>query len=297
VLLLSDEDVARLPPRAAAEAISSMLLDHHAGHFVSPPRATIGFPSMRVLVGAAGDENDGYGLRVSSVGAPNLEHLTVTYRPDGQIDALILGNRLGALRTGAVCAVAAGLLAPPGALRVGLVGSGRNAWAQIWALLGVREIEQVSVYSPTPDHRAGFAARVTAELGVPARAVADPRSAVEDCHLVILCTRSETPVIEADWVASGAHVTTVGPKSATAHECPAELLDRVRLAVSEAPGELVSPLTSLGDVPVVALGALLAGRPGPARPGDTTLFLVAGFGGADVAFARSVARLAGQPPQ
>jgi ornithine cyclodeaminase/alanine dehydrogenase-like protein (mu-crystallin family) len=43
-------------------------------------------------------------------------------------------------------------------------------------------------------------------------------AAVRGADIVILATRSERPVIDADWIDSGTHVNTVGPKTLSAHE-------------------------------------------------------------------------------
>ena len=104
---------------------------------------------------------------------------------------------LGAARTGALGAAAVDALALPDAGVVGVVGSGRQAWTQLWAATAARRIAEVRVFSPTASHRDRFAERARAELGPRAAAVPDARSAVEGAGIVILATRSETPVIEA----------------------------------------------------------------------------------------------------
>jgi ornithine cyclodeaminase len=157
--ILGDEDVRRLRPDAAVRAMREALRSHAEGTYLSPPRQSMTFGESRVLFGAGGAPDGAMGLRISGTAASPLEHVTVTWLPSGEVDAVIIGNELGARRTGAVSAVAADLLAAPGAVRVGILGSGRNGWAQIWGLTGARLVAELLIYSPTTSHRTRFAER------------------------------------------------------------------------------------------------------------------------------------------
>jgi alanine dehydrogenase len=265
------------------------LRSHAEGTYSSPPRLSMNFGETRVLFGAGGAPGGSLGIRISGTAASPLEHVTVTWLPSGEVDAVIIGKELGARRTGAVSAVAADLLAAPGAIRVGILGSGRNGWAQVWGLTGIREVTELLIYSPTTGHRTQFAERARSELGLEARAVETAREAVEGADVVILCTTSRTPVIESAWVKEGAYVASIGAKSSSAHEAPAELLERMSQVVSDAPDEIVSPFSELAGLPLVSLGELLTTPLSSSRAGEVSLFLYSGLGGADAAFARAVA--------
>lgn len=287
--LLGIEDVSGLSASVAVAAMREVLRAHDEGRYLSPPRLSMSFGENRVLFGAGGAPDVALGLRVSGTAASPLEHVTVTWLPSGQIDAIIVGNELGARRTGAVSAVATDVLATPGALKVGILGSGRNGWAQVWGITGVRAISELRVYSPTKEHRDGFARRATRELELDARAVRTPQAAVEGMDVVILCTTSRTPVMDGAWVQDGAHVVSIGPKSSTAHEAPAELLERMSRVVSDAPDEIAAPFSDLAGLPMVSLGGLLASPDSARLAGEVSLFLYSGLGGADAAFARALA--------
>jgi ornithine cyclodeaminase len=249
---------------------------------------TIG--DSRLIFGGGGEPEGAIALRVSSAATARFEHVSITWDTEGHIETLVVGNELGSRRTGAVSALAADLLAAPGPLHVGLLGSGRNGWTQIWALTGVREVAGLSVYSPNPEHRERLAARARDELGIDARAVSGAREATEDNDLVILCTTSQTPVIDADWVRPGAHVTSIGAKSTRAHETPEALLGRLREVVSDAPDQLNSPISELARLPLVALGGLLKEGNRGHDPDANSLFLYAGLGAADAAYALALSR-------
>ena len=89
---------------------------------------------------------------------------------------------------------------------------------QLWALTAVRRLADVRIYSPTREHRERFAERARDELRIEIGAVSSAHEAVAEADIVILATRAQTPVIDAGWIRSGAHVATLGPKTLAGHE-------------------------------------------------------------------------------
>jgi ornithine cyclodeaminase len=176
---------------------------------------------------------------------------------------LVCGDELGARPTGAIGAVAVDAAARPGAIRLGLVGAGTQAWTQLWAVRAVRPVTSVTVAARRPERAAAFAKRAADELGLTVRAVTDVRDAVRDQDVVIVATYSVTPVFEADWIAPGTHVTTLGPKSVTRHEVPAALAGRADVILTDSPAQLVAypePFCSVGLAGTeVAIAAALSG--------------------------------------
>src|SRR4051812_45446794 len=75
------------------------------------------------------------------------------WAPGGGLAGGSGGVGVGAPRTGAVDAGAADGLALPDAYVVGVAGSGRQGWTQLWAATAARRIAEVRVFSPTASHR------------------------------------------------------------------------------------------------------------------------------------------------
>ncbi len=158
--------------------------------------------------------------------------------PDGVIQRL---------RVGATNGLAARYLAPAAARVYALLGAGWQAGAQARAMAAVRPLREIRIYSPTPAHRERLAAELTDELGIEVRAVDDPRVAVRGADIVGTATNSVTPVLEADWVESHAHVTCVKEL-----ELPPALLDRCALVVVHTrQGRPANYLIERGEEPVL----------------------------------------------
>jgi alanine dehydrogenase len=245
----------------------------------------------------------GYGFRVyrmtSSDGGDRVtgDELTVVYDDaSGKLSGAITGDFLGAARTGAIGAVAVDMLARPDADTLALIGSGHQAWTQLWAISAVRPLRAVRVYSPGPASREAFARRAAAELGVPAVGVEAPAAAVDGAGIVVLATTSRQPVIEAGWVAARTHVSTLGPKTADAHECPPELADRAGVILTDSPAQIdASPerlfLSEAAKQRIGDLGAAAAGAGQRRESSDQiTLFLSVGLAGTEVAVAAELLR-------
>jgi ornithine cyclodeaminase len=289
--LLFDEDVeARLTPALAVEGARMALVGAHRGELHAPPRVQADLGSRALVFTAGGLPDGAAGFRVYQTGAGEADQVVVVWATDGGLAGCIVGQTLGAARTGALGAAAVDALALPGAEIVGVVGSGRQAWTQLWALTAVRRIARVRVHSPTEAHREHFVERARTELGLDAAAVPAAREAVEGAQIVLLATRSETPVIETAWVSPGAHVNTVGPKAAGACETPPGLAEAAAVVVSDSPAQAEAygaPFFTSREL--VHLGAVIAGdAPGRTSETDVTLYASTGLAGSEVVIARSL---------
>ncbi|MEV1008684.1 NAD(P)-binding domain-containing protein [Streptomyces sp. NPDC049881] len=300
-LLLGDDDVrARLDAGTAVRTVRAVILARYAGTAQAPPRVRADLGDGQ-LVFTAGRlrEQELFGFRAydTLVGAEQL--VAVWNARDGRLSAVVHGAELGARRTGAIGAVAVDAAARPGPVRVGIVGAGTQAWTQLWAMRAVREVEDVVVAARRPERAAALARKAADELGVRARSVGTAEDAVRDRDVVVVATNSAVPVLEADWIAPGTHVTTLGPKTVSRHEVPAALARRASVVLTDSRAQAAGyPERHLFDVDsMVDLGAVLAGA-APARtgPGQITVFCSVGLAGTEVALAAVLGRRAAGRP-
>ncbi|MET8957068.1 NAD(P)-binding domain-containing protein [Streptomyces sp. NPDC004533] len=293
VLLLNDDDVrTRLDAATAVRAVRGALLAAHEGTLHAPPRihTDLGAGRLVFTVGHLCSEKL-FGFRAydTLVGAEQL--VAVWGSDDGRLRAVVYGHELGARRTGAIGAAAVDAAARPGEIRLGLVGAGTQAWAQLWAIRAVRHVREVAVAARRPERAQAFARRAAEELGVRTRAVRTVEEAVRDHDVVVVATNSEVPVLDADWITPGTHVTTLGPKTVARHEVPASLADRADVlltdSLTQAAGYAephILPTDRLLD-----LGAILAkAARGRTAPEEITVFCSVGLAGTEVAVAAAL---------
>jgi ornithine cyclodeaminase/alanine dehydrogenase-like protein (mu-crystallin family) len=113
------------------------------------------------------------------------------------------------MRTGATSGLAAKYLARQDARVAALFGTGWQAGSQAMAICAVRPIERIVCYSPREDGRRAFAAEMSARLGIEVTAAASAREAVRGADVVLCATNSMQPILPADWLAPGMHVSSL----------------------------------------------------------------------------------------
>ncbi|MBX3619420.1 MAG: ornithine cyclodeaminase family protein [Rhizobacter sp.] len=125
--------------------------------------------------------------------------------PLAQID----GSELTARRTAAVSALAASMLARPGARRLLVVGAGRVAALLPLAYRSVMTLDEVCVWARRADAAEALAAAWRAQ-GLAARAVTDLAQAVTQADLVSCATLATEPVVRGEWLQPGSHLDLIG---------------------------------------------------------------------------------------
>jgi ornithine cyclodeaminase/alanine dehydrogenase-like protein (mu-crystallin family) len=115
------------------------------------------------------------------------------------------GTYITALRTAGGAALSARLLARNGASTLGIIGGGVQGDAHLQLLPLVRDIAEIRVWSRSPQSAERVAAGDTR-----ARVAASADDAVRGADVVCLCTTAQEPPVLAEWLAPGAHVTSVG---------------------------------------------------------------------------------------
>jgi ornithine cyclodeaminase/alanine dehydrogenase-like protein (mu-crystallin family) len=145
---------------------------------------------------------------------------------DGSLKAVIEAFALGQLRTGGISGVATRMLAAPDADDMALIGTGKQAIAQLAAVAAVRKLRRVRVFGRDAERRAAFVARVRRTLDLPAEEAVSIEAAVAGASIVTLVTRATTPFLTAAMVARGAHINAVGAITPERAEFAADLLGR-----------------------------------------------------------------------
>jgi ornithine cyclodeaminase len=254
---------------------------------------------------------DSFALKVSpgffdnpKLGLPSTSGLMVLFSArTGMVEALLLDNGyLTDVRTAAAGAVAARHLAREDAASACVVGAGTQGRLQLKALCLVRPVTQAVIWARDAAKAQKAAAELQDELGITVQASGDAEAAVSSADVVITTTPSATPVLKAEWLRPGQHVTAMGSDQEHKNELDPECLVRAdpyvpdRLSQTRILGEL---RTAIGaglvsdDRQFAELGAIVAGK-APGRSSDTAITVadLTGTGVQDTAianFARSQA--------
>lgn len=268
LLVLSEEDVRR-----SAEMPAAIEAVRRAFERLASGRAEV--PVRHALEGEGGEvlfmpgRLDGparIGAKAVSVYPENADRglepvnaAVLLVDPEtGRTRALLAGNHLTALRTGAASGVATDLLAREEASVLALFGAGTQARTQLEAVATVRDLEEVRVVSRSGESARRFAREQRgkrpgtpdgrAAAGFRIRAVGDPAEALRGADVVVAATDSASPVFDGRDVEPGTHVNGVGSYRPDMQEVDTALVTGTtvvvdeRTAVLEEAGDLIVPI-------------------------------------------------------
>ena len=249
-----------------------------------------GIPYVAIKIASGFYDNPAKGLPAGSAMMVLLSAET------GFCEAILLDNSyLTDLRTGLAGAVAAKYLSPSVVDTVGVIGTGVQARYQVECLALLREFDNVVVWGRSREKAQTYAAEMTAKHGLDVRVVDTLHDVVAASQVVITATASNRPLITADGLHAGLHITAVGADFPGKQELDPELLlqaDRLvcdTLSQCRANGE-IQHLLQDGKLPsgldIIELGELTTGaRKGRGADDEITVCDLTGTGVQDTAIA------------
>lgn len=321
-LLLSNEDVeAALDMPACLEAMETAYRDLGSKAGANGVRSEILTPTLRddalysLLTMSGVVPRFGMGaVRINSdlltwpVSASGARRVKLPAAPGGRYAGLVLlfstqsGEPLAIypdgvvqrMRVAAVSGIAAKYLARNDACEVALLGTGWQAGAQAMAISAVRKVSRIRCYSPHRERCESFAHAMQAKLGVAFAPTATAEDAVTQADVVLCATNSLQPVLSADWLKPGMHVSSLSRLELDASSIAKAdvVFTHVRNADSktirteganlarDAERRKADLAAAIHQTEIPELSDLLLGRaPGRRSPEDVTLFLnYAGLG-------------------
>ena len=223
----------------------------------------------------------------------------------GFCESVLLDNGyLTDLRTGLAGAVAADRLAPKEIGTVGILGSGVQARYQLLSLALVRKIGRVLAWGRSQDHVVRYAEEMQSRHGIGIEVAKSPEDVVRQSSLLITVTASRRPIVRAEWMKPGLHITAAGADFPGKQELDAAVLERAdrlfcdRLEQCRRLGELQHWKADRALV-AVELGAVIRGAAsGRQRDSEITVCDLTGVGVQDTAIAdRACARAKSKFPE
>jgi len=214
--------------------------------------------------------------------------------------AMMDGASITAARTAAGSALATRLLARPEARVLTILGTGVEARAHARAIPRARRIEEVRVWGRSPQKAGTLAQELTAALGIPVRAAASLKEALDGAEIVCATTHSADPVVIGEWLEPGVHVNAVG-LNGQGREIDEAAVRKASVFVESRDAALAPAPSGANDLTwpirdgliaresIVEIGEVLAGtRPGRTSPEQITLYKSVGVAVQDAVAARLV---------
>jgi ornithine cyclodeaminase/alanine dehydrogenase-like protein (mu-crystallin family) len=279
VLILSDRDIRAALTPAAVIASQAAAYRLAAGgtvpgsghfHFSGPADQDLVFAHGAVVPGAGAVFKTGVQVPANTGRGVATVQATVTLhdRTTGVPVALLNGATVTTLRTAGGLVAAAAALTGSGPARLGIFGTGAQAWELARLAAAVLPLAATTVWSPSEDGRQRVATDSRwQQLGV--TVAAGPEQLARNSSVLATCTSSAEPVLHGRWLGAGSTVLTMGSYAPDRREIDLAASRRADLTFVDGP----DAERSIG--PLVA-----AAQAGPTHPGAVRLVGTVVDGGA-----------------
>jgi ornithine cyclodeaminase/alanine dehydrogenase-like protein (mu-crystallin family) len=302
IRILTATDIrSALSMPAAIDAVVRAYAQLSAGHATMPLRSRFHTEKgVTLLMPAHLHESGDFAVKIVSVyggnpkvGLPTVAATVLALDPQtGMPLALMEGDSLTALRTGAAGGVAARYLARANAKTVALFGAGVQARAQLQAVMAVRQIARVFVVDPLETAAQRLADDISAWPHAPDVIIADsPQAAITQADIVLAATTSTTPLFDGNDLKPGTHVTGVGSFTPEMQEIDENTIRRARVVVDQRD----AAMAEAGDIIIgnavidAEIGEIVNGdKPGRQNDEEVTFFKSVGLAVQDAATAAAV---------
>ena len=294
--------------RGAIEVMKKAFIQLSNGQAVVPLRTRLDMPTRKgaaLFMPVFLEGEACFGVKTVSLFKDNpaqglpLIHAIVTVfeAQNGKPIALLNGEKLTALRTGAASGLATDLLANHDANIVAIFGAGVQGRAQLEAICSVRQIQQAYIFDLDPVKADTFAREMSSSLHLP---VTIPTSLelLRQADIICTATTSSVPVFEHVYLKPGVHINAVGSYRPGEREIPSETVAQAKVIVDQRTaclteaGDLVIPIQQglISSSHIYAeIGEIASGKlPGRTSQGEFTLFKSVGNAVQDLAAAHQI---------
>jgi alanine dehydrogenase len=287
VMTLSEADVERfLDLGELLDGLEDGFRGLELGQFQSPPRPQVTVPGKGFsLAMPAWRPGMPIGVKVVNVFDGNLErdlpnHLAMIMlfeQDTGATCCVMDGTYITGIRTAASAVLSARMLARKDSRVATVIGAGVQGREHLRLLPLIGDFARINVCSLHADEAERLAARYPL-----AHATSDVEVAVRASDIVCLASHSPTPVIQAEWLRPGTHVSSVGYHP-PAGELPTTLARDHRLFVETLDAFEPTPvgsaeLNGLDRQAATTLGLVALGRaPGRLNESEITVYKAMGI--------------------
>jgi len=161
------------------------------------------------------------------------------------------------VRTACAGAVAAKYLAPKKVERIGVFGAGVQGRMQLQYLKSIVRCREVMIWGINEEECLRYKEDMEAE-GFNVEICLDPGKIAGNCNLIVTATPSKNPLLKADQIRKGTHITAMGSDTPEKNELDSHILNMADIVV----GDSLEQCKSRGEIfKAVSTGILNAEKP------------------------------------
>jgi ornithine cyclodeaminase len=212
------------------------------------------------------------------------------------VAVLLDEGRLTDIRTAVAGAIAAKWLAPKKVEAIGVIGTGIQARLQVSQLMAVTACRTLCVYGRKREAVDAYC-REKKQDGFDAVACATPAEVAARANLIVTATPAIAPLLRAQDIRPGTHITAVGADTPEKNEIAADVFAKADRIVADSVsqcstrGEIHHALAkgAIGPERIVELGTIIVGdAPGRQHDSEITIADLTGVAVQDIKIAQAV---------
>lgn len=303
-LFINKETIASLLPMHECISVMEQTFRSLAsGNCIQPLRPNMSLPDktglLAIMPAYAGDI-DVMGIKAISVFPQNKEFGFSSHQgmvllfetKNGKLLCMADADEITAIRTPAASAVATNLLARKDAETLSIIGSGLQAERHIEAMMLIRKIKKITIWSRNETNSKVLAEEVSANYKIDINIAKNPEEAVRDMDIICTVTSSADPLVKGEWVSKGTHINAVGSSTPVARELDTVAILKSKLftdcyeSLFKEAGDFIIPKNegAIDDSHVKGeIGELLLGKKeGRTNDNDITVFKSLGLAVEDI---------------
>ena len=147
------------------------------------------------------------------------------------VAVLLDGGELTNIRTAAAGAVVAKYFAPSEVDCIGILGTGIQGRLQLEYLKNIVDCTNVIIWDRNKDSALRFKNELSSEYDI--SIVSVPAEIAKNCRLIVSCTPSEVPLLNASDITPGTHITAVGSDTPVKQELSADVMALADIVISD----------------------------------------------------------------
>ncbi|PWI48491.1 ornithine cyclodeaminase family protein [Candidatus Heimdallarchaeota archaeon B3_Heim] len=161
------------------------------------------------------------------VGLPSTNGLNILFnQKNGAIECILLDEGyLTDVRTASAGAIAAKYMAPKNVNRIGIFGTGLQGKMQLQFLKSVVDCRKASIWGRGKEQLKKYQDDMaSSEFEI--ETTMNSNDITNSCNLIVTCTPSKLPLINADQVLKGMHITAMGSDTSEKQELESKILQK-----------------------------------------------------------------------
>ncbi len=259
IRVLSREDVKKaLSMKQAIRLMKDAFVQLSTGQAVVPVRMNMEMPQAKgraLFMPVYIPNTRKFGVKIVSImddnpaqGLPLIHAVVMVFdSTTGRPLALMDGEYLTALRTGAASGFAADLLSRKDSKVAAIFGAGVQGRTQLEAVCASRSIEHAYIFDIDPQKAADFAEEMSSRLAIQVE-MAESTELLSKADVICTATTSTSPVFSHNDLKPGVHINGVGSYTPKMCEIPVATVQQAKVVVDQRKaclteaGDLIQPL-------------------------------------------------------